>query len=108
MSQACFEFDHHRIDPSRGELSRNGTPIKVEPRIFDLLLHLIENRHRLIDKDDLIAHVWGGRIVSDSALTKAINSARKAIGDSGRAQRLIRTSSRRGSRFVGPVRVQAA
>jgi DNA-binding winged helix-turn-helix (wHTH) protein len=95
-SQVLFEFDRHRIDPIRRELSRDGTPVEVEPRVFDLLLHLIENRHRLVDKDDLIARVWGGRIVSDSALTKAINTARKAIGDDGRAQRLIRTSSRRG------------
>ena len=98
-----FEFDRHRIDPIRRELFRDGAAIEVEPRVFDLLLHLIENRHRLVDKDDLIAGVWGGRIVSDSALTKAINSARKAIGDDGRAQRLIRTSSRRGYRFVGNV-----
>jgi adenylate cyclase len=102
-----FEFDHHRIDPVRRELSSNGTPVEVEPRVFDLLLHLIENRHRLVDKDDLITHVWGGRIVSDSALTKAVNSARKAIGDSGREQRLIRTSSRWGYRFVGSVRLYA-
>jgi adenylate cyclase len=102
-----FVFDDHRIDPIRRELSRNGTPVEVEPRVFDLLMHLIENRHRVVDKNDLITHVWGGRIVSDSALTKAINSARKAIGDNGRAQCLIRTSSRRGYRFVGSVRLHA-
>ncbi len=102
-----FEFGNHRIDPIRRELSRSGAPVEVEPRVFDLLLHLIENRHRLVDKDDLITHVWGGRIVSDSALTKAINSARNAIGDDGRTQRLIRTSSRRGYRFVGGVRRHA-
>lgn len=99
-----FIFDQYRIDPVLRELSCNGTSIEVEPKVFDLLLHLIANRHRLVDKEDLITHVWGGRIVSDSALTKAINSARRAIGDSGLAQRLIRTSSRRGYRFVGSVR----
>jgi TolB-like protein/DNA-binding winged helix-turn-helix (wHTH) protein len=75
----------------------------VEPKVFDLLIYLVANRDRLVTKDDLIAQVWQGRIVSDSALTSAINGARTAIGDSGREQRLIRTSSRKGFRFVGSV-----
>jgi len=102
----CFE--NQILDRSRRELVRDGATITVEPKVFDLLLHLIENRHRLVTKDDLIAHVWGGRIVSDSALTSAINAARKAIRDSGREQRLIRTSARKGFRFVGEVRSQIA
>lgn len=95
------------LDPVRRELSRNGAPVKIEPKVFDLLIHLIENRHRVVSKDDFITHVWDGRTVSDSALTHAINAARKAIGDDGKAQRLIRTSSRWGYRFVGSVRLQA-
>src|SRR5262249_44322275 len=77
------------------------------PKVFDLLIYLIENRHRVVGKDDLVAEVWGGRIVSDSALTRAVNAARNAIGDNGRAQRLIRTSSRWGYRFIGSVAFQA-
>jgi adenylate cyclase len=100
-----FKFDRYLLDPNRRELLRDGAVVEVEPRVFDLLLHLIENRHRLVDKDDLIARVWGGRIVSDSALTKAIHSARKAIADNACTQRFIRTSSRRGYRFVGSVSV---
>ncbi len=73
--------------------------------MFDLLVHLIENRARVVSKDDLIATVWSGRIVSDSTLTSRINAARKAVGDSGNAQTLIRTIARKGFRFVSEVRV---
>ncbi len=72
----------------------------VEPQVFDLLVLLIENRDRVLSKDDLIASVWGGRAVSDSTLTSRINAARKAIGDSGEEQKLIRTIARKGIRFV--------
>ena len=68
--------------------------------MFDLLLFLVQNRERVVSKDDLIASVWGGRIVSDSTLTSRINAARKAVGDSGEDQRLIRTIARKGIRFV--------
>ena len=71
--------------------------------MFDLLVHLIRNRDRVVTKDDLLDSVWGGRIVSESTLTSRINAARKAIGDSGEAQRLIRTLPRKGIRFVGEV-----
>jgi TolB-like protein/cytochrome c-type biogenesis protein CcmH/NrfG len=76
--------------------------------VFDLLVYLLENRDRVVSKDDLIATIWHGRIVSESTLTSRINAARKAIGDSGRDQRLIRTFSRKGFRFVGTLRSQQA
>ena len=69
--------------------------------MFDLLVYLVQNRDRVVSKDDLIASVWGGRIVSDSTLTSRINAARKAVGDSGEEQKLIRTVARKGLRFVG-------
>jgi adenylate cyclase len=103
----AIRFEDHVLDPVRRELSRNGASVRVEPKVFDLLIYLIENRHRVVSKGDLIAQVWGGRIVSDSALTHAVNAARGAIGDDGKAQRLIRTSSRWGYRFVGSVTPQA-
>jgi TolB-like protein len=81
--------------------------IAVEPQVFDLVLYLLQNRDRVVGKDDLIQAVWGGRIVSDSALTTRINAARTAIGDSGKAQRLIKTFPRKGFRFVGSVRDDA-
>lgn len=101
-----FHFEDQVLDLSRRELSRGRETILVEPKAFDLLVYLIENRHRLVTKDDLIGRIWDGRIVSDSALTSAINSARRAIGDSGQEQRLIRTSARKGFRFVGDVRLE--
>jgi DNA-binding winged helix-turn-helix (wHTH) protein len=71
--------------------------------VFDLLVYLLENRDRVVSKDDLIAGVWGGRIVSESKLASRINAVRKAVGDSGEVQRLIRTVPRKGIRFVGKI-----
>src|SRR5262249_18639266 len=79
----------------------------VEPKVFDLLAYLIKNRERVASKDDLIAAIWGGRIVSESALTSRINAARCAIGDTGAEERLIKTFTRKGLRFVGAVREEA-
>jgi DNA-binding winged helix-turn-helix (wHTH) protein/pimeloyl-ACP methyl ester carboxylesterase len=98
-----LRFDDLTIDKERRELRRGDTLVPVEPQVFDLLLYLIENRDRVVTKDDLIAGVWNGRIVSDSTLTSRINAARKAIGDSGERQALIRTVVRKGFRFVGAV-----
>jgi DNA-binding winged helix-turn-helix (wHTH) protein len=81
-------------------LRREGDPVSLEPQVFDLLVYLIRNRDRVVSKDDMIAAVWGGRIVSESALTNKLNAARTATGDSGEAQRLIKTLQRRGIRFV--------
>ncbi len=99
-----FVFGAHTLDTSRRELCRHGEPIAVEPQVFDLLIYLIEHRDRVVSKDDLIGAVWGGRIVSESTLTSRINAARKAIGDSGDRQELIRTLARKGLRFVGEAR----
>jgi TolB-like protein len=79
--------------------------VPVEPKVFDFLVHVIANCERVVSKDDLIAAVWQGRIISESALTSCINAARTAIGDSGEAQRLIKTLPRRGIRFVGAVQL---
>src|SRR5437868_4810030 len=91
------------LDVRRRELKKGGVQVAVEPQVFDLLIYLVENRDRVVSKDDMIASVWGGRIVSESTLTSRINSARKALGDSGDEQRLIRTIARKGIRFVGEV-----
>ena len=85
------------------ELTRGGEIVAVEPQVFDLLVHLIENRDHVVTKDDLIETVWHGRIVSESTLTSRINAARRAVGDSGKDQILIRTIARKGFRFVGDV-----
>jgi TolB-like protein/cytochrome c-type biogenesis protein CcmH/NrfG len=102
-----FLFADHILDIDRRELRRGSEPIAVEPQVFDLMVYLVQNRDRVVSKDDLIASVWGGRIVSDSTLTSRINAARRAIGDSGEDQKLIRTIARKGLRFVGAVRMQS-
>jgi len=98
-----FLFSDHTLDTDRRELSRGSETIAVEPQVFDLLVYLVQNRDRVVSKDDVIASVWNGRIVSDSTLTSRINAARKAVGDSGDEQKLIRTIARKGFRFVGTV-----
>ena len=99
-----YSFEAMTLDTGTRELRRGDDPISIEPKVFDLLVHLIANRGRVVSKDDLIAAVWDGRIVSESALTTAINAARVALGDSGEEQRLIKTLPRKGLRFVGAVR----
>ena len=101
-----FLFGDHTLDGDRRELRCGADSIAVEPQVFDLLIYLLQNRDRVVTKDDLIEAVWGGRVVSDSTLTSRINAARKAIGDSGQQQKLIRTIARKGLRFVGDVRAQ--
>jgi TolB-like protein len=98
-----FHFSDHTLDTDRRELRRGGTPVAVEPQVFDLLTYLLQNRERVVSKDDLFASVWGGRIVADSTLASRINAARKAVGDSGEEQKLIRTIARKGVRFVAEV-----
>lgn len=98
-----FQVEDRVVDLARREIRHDDRRLEIEPKAFDLLVYLIANRDRLVTKDDLIAEVWRGRIVSDSALASALNAARSAIGDNGQQQRLIRTSARRGYRFVGPV-----
>jgi DNA-binding winged helix-turn-helix (wHTH) protein len=96
-----LSFGDYEIDVERREIRRAKALVHVEPQVFDLLVYLVENRDRVVSKDDLIASVWGGRIVSDSTLTSRINAARNAVGDSGRDKKLIRTIARKGLRFVG-------
>jgi len=102
-----FLFDNHALDTDRRELHRGSERIAVEPQVFDLLVYLVQNCDRVVSKDDLIASVWRGRIVSDSTLTSGINAARKAVGDSGEDQKLIRTVVRKGLRFVGTVHAKS-
>ncbi len=101
-----FLFADHMLDTDRRELRRGSERVAVEPQVFDLLIYLLQNRDRVVSKDDLIASIWGGRIVSESTLTSRINAVRKAVGDSGQDQKLIRTIARKGIRFVADVRTQ--
>src|SRR5205085_4155119 len=87
-------------------LRRGGHRLEVEPQVFDLLLYLLHNCDRVVSKDDLIAAVWGGRIVSDATIDSRVKAAGQAMGDSGATQALIRTFPRKGIRFVGAVQEQ--
>ena len=96
-------FEDFRLNTPRGELSRGGVPVQVEPQVLDLITYLALNPGVVISRDDLIEAVWHGRIVSDSAISSRINSARVALGDDGTTQRLIKTIPRRGFRFEAKV-----
>ncbi len=98
-----FLFSDCVLDPERRELTRASKEVGIGPQVFDLLLCLVRNRDRVVSKDQMIEDVWGGRIVSESTLTSHINAVRKAIGDSGHDQLLVRTVPRKGFRFVGDV-----
>jgi TolB-like protein len=98
-----YQFEDFVLDPERRELVRGSEAIETGPQVFDVLLHLVKNREHVVTKDNLIDVVWGGRIISESTLTSHINAVRKALGDTGEEQRLIRTIPRKGYRFVSLV-----
>jgi TolB-like protein len=99
-----YVFEDYSLDTDRRELRRGRQVIAAEPQIFDLLQYLISNRERVVSKDDLLAAVWDGRIVSESTLSSSLSAVRHAVCDSGEEQRLIKTVPRKGVRFVGVVR----
>jgi DNA-binding winged helix-turn-helix (wHTH) protein len=99
-----YVFNDFALDTERRELLRRTALVVIAPQTFDLLEYLIRNRERVISKDELLASIWHGRVVSDSALTTCINAARCAIDDTGDHQHLIRTLPRKGFRFIGAVR----
>jgi adenylate cyclase len=99
-----YSFEDYALDTDRRELRRGARLVSLSPKAFDLLAYVIQNRSRVVSRDDLLSSVWDGRIVSESALTTCINAARFAISDSGEEQRLIKTLPRKGIRFVGAVR----
>jgi len=98
-----YLFEDYALDTDCRELHRRGELVALEPQVFDLLSYLIRHRNCVVSKDDLIAAIWNNRIVSESVINTRINAARTALGDSGDAQRLIRTLRGRGIRFVGTV-----
>jgi TolB-like protein len=103
-----FCFGECSLDTERRELRRNDVLCLLEPQVFDLLEYLIRNRDRVVSRNELLEAIWHGRIVSDAALDTRLSAARKAIGDSGGAQSLIRTLRTRGVHFVAPVREESA
>lgn len=98
-----FVFAGCVLDGDKREFTRHSESVAMEPQVFDLLLYLLQNRDRVVTRDDLITAVWNGRIVSESTLSTRITAARKAIGDTGEDQILIKTYPRKGIRFVGDI-----
>jgi TolB-like protein len=98
-----YRFGAFALDAERCELSHHGRIVAVEPQVFEVLHHLVRNRDHVVSRDELIAHVWDRRVVSDSTLSSRITAVRHAIGDSGAQQRLVRTFPRKGYRFVATV-----
>jgi TolB-like protein/DNA-binding winged helix-turn-helix (wHTH) protein/tetratricopeptide (TPR) repeat protein len=100
-----YQFADCALDCSLRQLTVDGKPVHVEPQVFDVLRHLIENRDTVVSRDELIEAVWHGRIVSETTISARIWAARHAVGDTGEAQAVIRTVPRRGFHFVAPVYV---
>jgi TolB-like protein len=98
-----FRFGDFEIDAARQELRQAGAPVHIEPQVFDLLVYLVQHRDRIVSKDELIETIWHGRVISEAALSSRISAARRALGDNGNDQTLIRTLHKRGFRFVGEV-----
>ena len=101
-------FEDFVLAPHRRELNHHGAVVALEPQVFDLLVHLVRHRDRVVGKDELVGAVWAGRVVSDSTIESRISLLRKALGDDGQHQRLVRTYPRKGLRFVGAVREDEA
>ncbi len=98
-----FVFDDFELDDATFRLTSGGDVVAIEPQVFDVLVYLVKHRERVVPKEELLDNVWGDRFVSESALTSRIKSARRAVGDDGRAQRLIATVHGRGYQFVADV-----
>ena len=99
-----YQFDRFELDMARFELREEGTVQPLEPQVFSLLAYLIEHRERLVPKNEIFEKLWDGRVVTDSALTSRIKSARRVLGDSGKAQQFIKTIYGKGFRFIADVR----
>ena len=98
-----FHFANCTIDPDRHAFFRDGSPVHIEPQVFELLLTLIRQEGRLVTKEELIETVWRGLNVSDSTISARINSARKAVGDTGQTQQIIKTIHGRGFKLLAKV-----
>ena len=98
-----FQFNQVSLDTAQYRLCLSGNPVSIEPQVFDLLVYLVENRDRVVTRDELLENLWKGKMVTDAALAVTLQFARKAVGDSGRAQLVIKTIHGRGYQFIAKV-----
>ena len=96
------------LDTDRHVLIRDGAPVNIEPQVFDLLHLLVRNGGVLVTRDEIVAEIWNGRIVSESSISARTNAARRAVGDTGKEQAIIKTVTRRGLQLVAPVSMDDA
>ena len=101
-----YVFGDYILDTQRYELHQAGVSIPLPPKVFQVLAYLLAHSHRVVSKEELLEHLWPGQYVGDEALNSYIMAVRKALGDDGHRQRLLRTVRRRGYRFVAPVEVR--
>ena len=99
----AWSFGDYRLDPERFQLTCRDVPVRLEPQVLSLLIHLVRNRDHMVTKDEVVAAVWNGEAVSDASISSRIRSARQAVGDDGEKQAVIRTVHGRGFRFVAEV-----
>ena len=102
-----YRFGAFELDPGLYALRRDGLDLDIQPKVLDLLLYLIARRDRVIPREEILEALWSGVAATDDVLSRAIHSARQAVGDDGEQQRVIQTVRRRGFRFVGPTTVYA-
>jgi DNA-binding winged helix-turn-helix (wHTH) protein len=99
-----YAFDDYEVDTERYALRLRGKPVRIQPKAFELLVYLIQHTGQFISKENLRAHLWPDQLVSETALTYCVTVVRKAVGDTGRTQRVIKTVYGRGYRFIAPIR----
>ena len=100
MRYHCAECE---LDGRLYQLHREGHPVAIEPKVFDVLVYLLQHRDQVVSKDELLDKVWPGQVVSETALSRCIAAVRRAVGDDGTKQEIIKTHHGRGFRFIAPV-----
>ena len=100
-----YTFGQFELDLAAVELRSRGNAVSIEPQVFALLALLVENRERLVSKDEIVEKVWDGRVVSDAAVASRVKSARQALGDDGKSQQLIKTIHGQGYRFIAQAKI---
>ncbi|HSF32483.1 MAG TPA: winged helix-turn-helix domain-containing protein [Candidatus Tectomicrobia bacterium] len=103
-----YAFEEYGLDVHRYELRYVDKPVKLEPQVFNILAYLIQHRDRVVTKEELLAQLWPGRLVTEATLTSRVTAARRAVGDRGQEQRVIQTIHGRGYRFIVPVEERLA
>ena len=101
-----YRFGDCELDDRRYELRRGGVPRHLEPQVLEVLAYLVRHRDRVVPRTELLDEIWGSRFVTDSALASRVKAARRAVGDNGREQAVIRTVHGRGYQFLAPVQEQ--